>query len=251
MNIKKNLTAPHRKAAAAIATTSMLISAGLLWADSSKPEQPITRLVQGVVKGPRGNYDRALDKSLDRDGKTRVHAKDPAKKKAVPPTSSYANNENGVRRLLQAFLEPGADHKALTKALQPTRSDFHRFFKDRTARRIYRVYLNDWEKGRYLIKPRKGQTSLVIHKVKVKDLLKRKGLRRLPRGYNWVIPRLNKEVTIYAFTFAKPGQKVGRTYAGLTFVNHHWVIFPKPWEALFRIGRNEVPRDLPRDYSDF
>ena len=53
-----------------------------------------------------------------------------------------------------------------------------------------------------------------------------------PGGYAKVAPHMKAGHTWYRFKFVKSGERVGMAYDGLTFVNHHWVIVPKPWRVL-------------------
>jgi len=53
-----------------------------------------------------------------------------------------------------------------------------------------------------------------------------------PGGYAKVAPHMKPGHTWYRFKFVKSGERLGMAYDGFTFVNHHWVIVPKPWRAL-------------------
>ena len=35
-----------------------------------------------------------------------------------------------------------------------------------------------------------------------------------------------------AAVFVEPGKEQGNSYDGLTYVNGHWILIPKPWRGL-------------------
>jgi hypothetical protein len=53
-----------------------------------------------------------------------------------------------------------------------------------------------------------------------------------PSGYKLVASHLIGTSRIYRFRFVEPGKELGNAYDGLTHINGHWVLIPKPWRAL-------------------
>ena len=84
-----------------------------------------------------------------------------------------------------------------------------------------------------VIAPQYGQTEIKLFAATTEDLREGKGnARECPGGWKRVAPHLKPHQTWYRFEFVPPGGDVGTAFDGLTFVNSHWVITPKPWQGL-------------------
>ncbi len=178
-------------------------------------------------------------------GPTPVKPGDPGTGPAIRVDfASLPSDESGARAIAQEFLKPGADHRKLTDALRPERAYFHEYFSARIAERMYWMYAVDWRNGRYLIKPRRGQTNVLVRSATVEELRKQQGLGMFPSGYSHVLADLRDGHRIYVFTFTKPDETVGRSFDGLVFVRDRWVFFPRPWSALQRSTRQKLDPSL-------
>jgi len=141
--------------------------------------------------------------------------------------------EKGARALLEAFLKPGADHAALSKGLRPTSADFKSIFEGDAAASAEKTYAEPWDKGQMVVKPNPGQTELLLFSATTDEL--KAGApkaKEFPGGYAKVAGLFKKGLTLYRFKFVEKGKDIGMAYDGLTFVNGHWVIVPKPWKAV-------------------
>jgi hypothetical protein len=142
-------------------------------------------------------------------------------------------DEASARTKLEKFLKPGADYSSLTKDLRPSKSDYEELFDAETAPKIQSVYDAEWDKEAPVVQPKSEQTELLLYSASVDDLKNGTGSsNEFPGGYAKVAPHMKAGHTWYRFKFVKAGERLGMAYDGLTFVNHHWVIVPKPWRAL-------------------
>ena len=53
-----------------------------------------------------------------------------------------------------------------------------------------------------------------------------------PSAYKKIASHLIGTQPIYRFQFIEPGKEQGNSYDGLTYVNGHWILIPKPWRGL-------------------
>jgi hypothetical protein len=145
----------------------------------------------------------------------------------------YPNTEAGAKALLSEFLKPGADLKALSKQLQPTKADYETVFDASLAQKLYDLYQPAWEAGVLVIAPKAGQTELLLQNVPSSEIRQwsERAAAILPGGYRQISANIKDGYTIYTFKFVKPGEQLGMAFDGLSFVNGHWCIFPKPWRA--------------------
>ncbi len=152
---------------------------------------------------------------------------------AVAGATGEKGDEAGARALLTKFLAPGADRAALTKPLRPTKADYAALFDAPTAGKLQPQYDEHWDKEPMVIEPKAGQTELKLWAATSEDLQQGKGnAREFPGGWKKVAPHLTAHQTWYRFKFVKPGEDLGMAFDGLTFVNGHWVMCPKPWHGL-------------------
>ena len=134
--------------------------------------------------------------------------------------------------LLLKFLEPGADHSALTNTLKPTEADYKAFFTNDSWKTAMDKYNELWEKYPFAIKPNEGQTELLLWGSNIEDIKFGTGnAMKFPGGYKMIVDRIESGHIIYRFKFVKPGKSIGMSFDGLVKVNGRWVIFPKPWRV--------------------
>jgi len=144
-----------------------------------------------------------------------------------------SGDEAGARALLMKFLAPGADYPALSKPLRPATADYGALFDADTAAKLGPQYDQHWDKEPMVIAPKAGQTELKLVAATTEDLQAGKGnAGEFPGGWKRVAPHLKAKQTWYRFKFVKPGEDLGMAFDGLTFVNGHWVMTPKPWHGL-------------------
>ncbi|MCB1144920.1 MAG: hypothetical protein H7A24_17695 [Leptospiraceae bacterium] len=145
-------------------------------------------------------------------------------------TGSIFSEEANPESMLRKFLEPGADLRLLTQALQPTEEDYILYFGKENSKKAQNGYSGLWN-SKTEIGPRPGQTDLFLYSARVSDLQKGDSLGEFPGGYRKIVSLLNPELRIYGFKFVKPGQRSGMAYDGLVFLRGRWVLFPKPWRV--------------------
>jgi hypothetical protein len=141
--------------------------------------------------------------------------------------------ENEARSLLMKFLQPGCDYVAMTNQLKPTTDDYKAYFDDQSWQKAMTNYNELWAQFPGFIKPKQGQSELLLWKATLEELKTGGGdARQFPGGYQQATKHIRPGITIYRFKFVKPGSTLGMAFDGLVFINGHWVIFPKPWRVL-------------------
>lgn len=153
----------------------------------------------------------------------------PAKKVALLTESG---DEAGAKALLKRFLAPGADHLALSRALRPKMSDYAAVYGSEAASKMDGVYGPAWDSDQIRVKPKEGQTELLLWGATGAELKSGGGhAKEFPGGYSQVSASLNDGVRLYRFKFVKPGETLGMAFDGLVYTTR-WVLIPKPWRAL-------------------
>lgn len=155
----------------------------------------------------------------------------PDKAKQVS-TKNFPPTDGGARALLQQFFIAGADLAALTATLRPTPKDYRAVYKEPFASALEKTHSAMW-KGRPAIRPKAGQTELLMFYTSTSDLIARKkALEVFPGGYKQVVPHMKPNIPIVRFKFVKPGERLGLAFDGLVYVNGRWLLMPKPYRAL-------------------
>lgn len=151
-------------------------------------------------------------------------------------TAKFPGTKDGAKALLQEFLKPDTDKKKLTMELRPTKEDYRAFYADEsTAARAETFYDKLWSSGDAVVAPKEGQTELKLFSATTEDLKNSKGeASEFPGGFTSLAEtdNLKPNQTFYAFKFVKPGESLGMAFEGLTYVNGHWRLFPKPWRFM-------------------
>ena len=142
-----------------------------------------------------------------------------------------AGSEAAATALLKKFLPASADRAALTKELRPTGEDYAKVFTGDFAKKLEVSQKPLWDSAP-VIGPKEGQTEVTVAKATTEDFQKgTAAAKEFPGGYAKLGDKLQPGVTLFRFKFVKPGETSGMAFDGLTFVNGHWRIFPKPWRA--------------------
>lgn len=147
--------------------------------------------------------------------------------------TNFPGTEEGAKQLLHDFLKAETNHISLSATLQPTKKDYQAYFVSGAAEKAEQAYTPLWKQMPLVIKPKSGQTELLLFKATTDELKKGgQAAYHFPGGYKQIADKLKSGNTVYRFKFVKPGEKLGMAYDGLTYINGHWVIFPKPWRVL-------------------
>lgn len=159
----------------------------------------------------------------------------------TPIAEVASGTEEGAKSLLKQFVDPKADHVALSKSLRPTAADYKALFDDATAPKMESAYAKEWDSGKMVIKPKnEKQTEVKIWGATGAELAIGGGHSKdFPGGYKKIGKHLAPAVTFYAFKFVEPHKDSGMAYDGLAYVNGHWVITPKPFH--YQEGGEDKP----------
>jgi hypothetical protein len=149
----------------------------------------------------------------------------------TPVAEVASGTEDGAKSLLKQFVDPKADHAALSKSLRPNAADYKALFDDAMAAKMEAAYAKEWEAGHLVIKPKnEKQSEIKLWGATGAELAEGKGhAKEFPGGYKKIGKHLSPTVMFYAFEFHERGKHSGMAYDGLAYVNAHWVIVPKPF----------------------
>ena len=152
--------------------------------------------------------------------------------------SKFPATKDGARSLLNEFMKPDADRKKMTMELRPTKEDYRAFYADEsTAARAETFFDKLWSSGDAVVAPKDGQTELILFSATTEqlgELVPEGEAAQFPSGMQSLASNnnLKPNLTIYAFKFVKPGETMGMAFEGLTHINGHWRLFPKPWRYM-------------------
>jgi hypothetical protein len=159
------------------------------------------------------------------------YAKKSHKAPKVKPDTG--GTETQARDLVEELQRAGKNAAALSAKLRPTPADYAAVFEGDAAKKAAATYGPAWDKGEMVIESKPDQSEVKLFHATTDELQAGAGdTARFPGGYKQAASVLKKGLTIYGFKFVRPGEDVGVAYDGLVYVNHHWVIFPKPWRAV-------------------
>lgn len=141
--------------------------------------------------------------------------------------------EGSAKALLDPFVQPNADHAALTKALQPTHDDYLAVFEPDFAAVIEESHRPLWESPDMVVMPNEGQTEVLLFETTTDDIRAwtPEVKDHFPGGYESIHEKFQPGLTICRFKFVKPGETIGMAFDGLIYVNGRWVLIPKPWRV--------------------
>jgi len=152
---------------------------------------------------------------------------------AQVPRLEHPGTDDGVRALLEEFLQHPVDRVAMSRSLQPSADDYAAIFSADDLTKIVAKYAEQWTENRYVVDPRDGETEILLWKATTEQLREGSGdAREFPEGYRTVAHRLKPGLVFYRCKFVRPKSKHGMTYDGLVFVNDHWVMVSKPYRVL-------------------
>jgi len=153
-------------------------------------------------------------------------------KRSADGVAGGPGTPEGARAVVEELIKPGVDRASLLRSLQPAPGDYARVFTGDAAGRAEAGYKEMWSGSPDIpIKP--DQTEIRFFSATAEELRAGTGeARSFPGGYKEVAPMLAGGVRLYAFDFVRPGQRHGMAVDGLTYVDGHWALFPKPWRVL-------------------
>ncbi len=204
------------------------------WIESGKPEgQEMTKSVMTFFENVEGLLREELS-GIEGETPARPAATDPAVVVAStmvgdPPTPEDVE----ARQILQAFLTPDADVAALTLALKPTESACQKLLEGDVATRAFKVYSQLFADPEMMLAPNLGQTEIVLRKITTDEF--RAGSEKasaFPGGYRQIASSFSPGLTIYEFSFVRPGETSGMRFDGLVKIDGAWYVFPKVWRVL-------------------
>lgn len=156
-------------------------------------------------------------------------AKPKAKPKAKVVTGPQGTQDE-ARQLLEELARPKADWVGMSKRLRPSPADLSAIFVGEAVAKASAEYDKLWQSGKAVVEHAPDQTDLKLFSATVEELAKGEGdAKEFPGGYKKAIASFKPGLTIYAWRFVRPGEKIGTAYDGLVFVNGHFVWLPKPW----------------------
>jgi hypothetical protein len=170
------------------------------------------------------------------------------------PQAASAVNEGSVspgtkedaRQLLEKFMQPGADLKALLNELRPSPEDCAAVFVGEAIQHAQENYETvPWDDDDFVkqFTPKEGQTELLVFSATTEDFKfmgfnnPNKEAEIFPKGYMRYADRFKSGVTWYCWGFVKPGEEIDWPAQALTHVNGRWVLFLQAHRA-----SGEIPK---------
>ncbi|HEX8493766.1 MAG TPA: hypothetical protein VF658_13060 [Pyrinomonadaceae bacterium] len=151
-------------------------------------------------------------------------------KSTADAPSKFSGDNSGAQDLVNQFVQPNADHAALTRQLKPTKEDYRAIFAtEEMAAKAESTYAEVWNSPDAVIKPKPGQTSYKVTSVSTDNIKNGVGLDAFPGGYKDAGALFKPGLDLYKFDFLAPGEERGMAYDALVYVNGHWRFIPKPW----------------------
>jgi hypothetical protein len=161
---------------------------------------------------------------------TRTETKSSDSKTAADTSSKFSGDSTGANNLVNQFVQPNADHAALTKQLKPTTEDYKAIFATpEMAEKAESTYAEVWNSPDAVIRPKAGQTNVRVVSVSTDNIKSGTGLDAFPGGYKDAGALFKPGLDLYKFDFLEPGKELGMAYDALVYVNGHWRFLPKPW----------------------
>jgi len=188
----------------------------------------IMALALGLITAGPGCGSKDAEETKGSEGEE-VAPAEKGEKQSAPKKAT----EKDAKALLEAFLKSDCDHRARTLELKPAPDDYKAIFIEEVAEKAKKSYEGLWSDPNAAIKPKPGQTDLLLWKATSEDLAAwTGGSSHFPGGWKDVGSMLRPGLTFYRWKFVEPGKTSGMAFDGLVHVNGHWVFVPKPYRAL-------------------
>jgi hypothetical protein len=149
--------------------------------------------------------------------------------------------------IVAKFLEPNANHAALTLALRPSEDDIRKTFKEPLSSVLIKAYAGAFAlASQDPIRPDPGQDDVGIVMTTI-GRLKADGAvaAGFAPDYDQLRDQFATDAPIATFTFRKRGRNNGKTIDALIYIDGRWVIMPKPYRALALSGNAAQPSETP------
>jgi hypothetical protein len=151
--------------------------------------------------------------------------------KASGGNTDYPGTEEGAKKLL-TDIRTAKDPRAMTLTLKPSSADYKTVYTDDFAAKAEPGYEKLWSDPRAIIGADPANSELLLFHATTEDIkAQNDNGKEFPGGYKRVVDNFKPGITWYRWKYAKPGETLGMAYDGLTYVNGHWVWFPKPWRV--------------------
>ena len=171
----------------------------------------------------------------------------PDKKPAMPP--KHPDTRAAARTLVERFIAPGANHRALTAKLKPREKDYAHVFRGSAAERARRGYQAFWSVAEeHPIRPRAHHTRVTVWQSTTDGIKAGEpaALEGFPAAYKRIADQLASGLNLYRFRFESAAndaddtkrakgakdKKPSLAFDGLYNIDGRWVLMPQPWRAL-------------------
>ncbi|MFO0760076.1 MAG: hypothetical protein U0359_26570 [Byssovorax sp.] len=156
-----------------------------------------------------------------------------ASPREAPVRLSFPGTPEGARLVALELAKPGAYILSVFRALRPDPADYDAVFLPEVAAAVRAELDPLFDMGNVAMKVGPELSELKLDGVSVEDLRAGTGhADRCPGAYKKAAKHMRPGVVIYCFKMVKPGSDDGPARDGLTYVNGHWAIFPKPFSAI-------------------
>jgi len=163
-------------------------------------------------------------------------------KETAVKASQYGLSEKGARELVKLFATPGADFWEFTQMVKPVKEDYQAYFKADIADELYEAFEEHIWNGRFSgqgLSRKPAQNYVVLRFGSTTPLKKGDKSGGFRAELTQVSEFIKDDIPYAEFDLAVQGNRTGTYYNNMAYVNGHWVIFPKLWFVLKKMGKIE------------
>ncbi|MEO7331619.1 MAG: hypothetical protein ABI193_23795 [Minicystis sp.] len=151
----------------------------------------------------------------------------------APVRLSFPGTQDGAAAVVRELVKPGGYAISVFRALRPDPEDYSVVFTPDVAIGVRTELDPIFDLGNMSMKMGPELTELQIAGVRTEDLRAGTGkAETCPSAWKWASRHMRPGVVMYCFKLVKPGETEGQVRDGLIYVNGHWAIFPKPFQAI-------------------
>jgi hypothetical protein len=151
----------------------------------------------------------------------------------APVRLTFPGTAEGAAAVVREMVKPGGYAISVFRSLRPDPEDYAVVFTPDVAAGVRTELDPIFDLNNMSMKMGPELTELQIVGVRPEELRAGTGQAALcPSAWKWASRHMKPGVVMYCFKLVKPGESEGQARDGLIYVNGHWAIFPKPFQAM-------------------
>ncbi len=150
----------------------------------------------------------------------------------TPDATTLRQSAHDLLTKLQRHGAVASTSSLTASLLRPRPEDYEKVFDPMIAASVRETYEPFWLSGTIEVRPKPGQTALMLAMATTEDLqADTPSARAFPGGYRQVAAYLQPGRVWVRWKYVEPGESLGMAYDGMVWIDDHWAWFPKPWKA--------------------